>query len=355
MEDSSLERIPVLTLASGDSLSIPVYTIKGSKPGAPSAYLQSAMHGSEVQGSLVLALLLDYLAKHPPLGDIRIVPNCNPLGLSNKRGEYTDGRFDPVRGDNWNRKYFLPSSELDWEDFFKKHKKSPDAELFKAFRKELKSALEKREPRSSGDRMAVALQRLSIDYDICLDLHCANRSVRHAYVPHYAKEDARYLGIKFQLVMPDDKFGGAMDEVFFAPWTELARRTGRKSIPVQSFTVELGSHEEVSTRDGKEDLESILNYLRHRGVVKGKARKLQPVACPLKNYHVISAPKGGIVEFVAPLGKRVKRGQVVMRMLNFGTKPKFTELKSPVSGFPILHHSSAIANEGAELFKIAGV
>ena len=62
----------------------------------------------------MLALLLEHLEKHPPLGSVRFVPNANPVGLNNKRGEYTDGRFDPVRGDNWNRKYFLPSIGLDY-------------------------------------------------------------------------------------------------------------------------------------------------------------------------------------------------------------------------------------------------
>jgi len=121
-----MKRVKVLTLASGDSLSVPVYTISGRKQGAPSVYLQSAMHGSEVQGSLVLALLLDYLEKNPPLGNVRIVPNCNPVGLNNKRGEYTDGRNDPVRGDNWNRKYFLASEGLDFDAFLRKHKNASE-------------------------------------------------------------------------------------------------------------------------------------------------------------------------------------------------------------------------------------
>jgi hypothetical protein len=39
-------------------------------------------------------------------------------------------------------------------------------------------------------------------------------------------------------------------------------------------------------------------------------------------------------------------------MLNFGPRPRFTELKSPWAGVPILAHSSAVVNEGAELLKI---
>lgn len=352
-----MRKIPVLSLASGDTLTANVYDFRGTKMGAPSAYFQSAIHGSEVQGSLVIALLLEYFAKNPPLGNVRLVPNGNPMGLNSKRGEYTDGRFDPVRGDNWNRRYYLPSRELDWEGFLRRHEGKSDESTFAAFRGELKKSLEKKSRSLTGaaERMAVNLQLLSVEFDLCLDLHCANNSVRHAYVAEYAQEDAAYLGIPFHLIMANDKFGGSMDEVFFAPWTELCRRRGRGTPPVQSFTLELGNHEEVSLGDAKKDVEVILNYLRHMGVVKGKARKTKPIRCPLADYWMLSAPVGGIVEYVAPLGKRVKKGDLLARILRFGKKPEFTELRSPMNGIPILHHSSAVAHEGAELYKLIRV
>jgi predicted deacylase len=200
--------------------------------------------------------------------------------------------------------------------------------------------------------MALTLQKLSIDYDICLDLHCANRSVRHAYVPAYAKESASFLKIPFHLLMPDDKFGGAMDEVFFAPWTELVRRRGRGTVPVQGITVELGNHEQVCGKEARKDLDGILNYLRHMGVVSGKAEKFKPVCCDLENYQLISAPQGGIAEFLVQPGEAVKAGQVVVRILNFKDEPDFLEIKAPKNGYVILQHSSAVVNEGAELIKI---
>jgi predicted deacylase len=352
-----MKRVPVLSLASGDTLTAAVYDFRGSKKGAPSAYFQSAVHGSEVQGSLVIALLLEYFEKNPPLGDVRLVPNANPMGLNNKRGEYTDGRFDPVRGDNWNRRYYLPSQTLDWPGFLRRHEGKSDEAVFAAFRKELRKGLENKSRRltSAAERMAVNLQLLSIDFDICLDLHCANHSVRHAYVAEYCQGDAAYLGIPFHLIMANDKFGGSMDEVFFAPWAELVRRRGSGTPPVQSFTVELGNHEQVSLAEARRDMEAILNYLRHRGVVKGKAKKTRPVRCPLSGYWLLNAPVGGIVEYVAPVGKRVRTGDLLVRILRFGKKAEFIELRSPMNGIPILRHSSAVAHEGAELYKLIKV
>jgi predicted deacylase len=100
--------INLRTLASGASLPLRVYTIKGRDPTAKTAYIQSSMHGSEVQGNAVIAHLLEHFATSPPEGDVVLVPNANPYAVNQKGAEYTMGRFDPTTGDNWNRAYWLP-------------------------------------------------------------------------------------------------------------------------------------------------------------------------------------------------------------------------------------------------------
>jgi predicted deacylase len=352
MSRYSYSRKVVRSLASGDELSIPVYTFKGTREGAPSAYLQAAVHGSEVQGSLVIAQLIEFLVAHPPLGDIRLVPNANPVGLNEKRGEYTDGRCDPSTGDNWNRMYFLPTKELDWDKFLRKGEKN--AETWARFRQELKKNINARavKPLPYSEKLCLTLQQLSVDFDHCLDLHCANRSVRHVYVPSYAAKDAAFLGIPLHLLM-DNKFSGAMDEVFFHPWWSLQEKIGGP-VPVQSFTLELGSHEEISAKGAKQDLAGIVNYLRHRGVLKGASKPARAYRCNLKDYKLIFAPVGGLADFVALPGKRVKRGDVLARIHQFGPKPRAVEVRSPVNGIVSLNHSSSIVHEGAELIKILG-
>jgi len=352
MAHYSYSRKTVRRLASGDELTIPVYTFPGTKENAPSAYLQSAVHGSEVQGSLVLAQLIEFLDKHPPLGNVRLVPNANPVGLNEKRGEYTDGRCDPSTGDNWNRMYFLASRDLDWKSFLRKNEKPEDT--WKRFREELKKNIQAKAaaPLPYSEKLALSLQQLSIDFDHCLDLHCANRSVRHVYAPAYASKDASFLGIRLQVLM-ENKFGGAMDEVFFHPWWTLQEKIGG-TVPVQSFTLELGSHEEINARGAKEDLAGIVNYLRHRGVLRGSARALKPVRCHLKDYRLLYAPIGGLAEFLALPGKRVRRGEVVARIHQFGKRPQALEVRSPVNGIVTLNHSSSVVHEGAELIKILG-
>ncbi len=347
--------MPLLQLSSGDSLSISVFDFEGKDPAAPSVYFQSALHGSEVQGSLLAAKLVEYFSKHPPQGRVRIVPNCNPLGIIQKRGEYTDGRFDPVRGDNWNRRFFWEEDDFSWADYEMACKKLEKSERDQLFRAMLREDLEKKQKQAGGaaQRIAIQLQLLSIDFDRCLDLHCANRSTRHVYVAEFAKEEAKYLSIPFQLIMKKEKFGGSMDEVFFAPWVARQRRRKDDPIPVAGFTLEFGNHEEVSAKAVKDDLEGVLNYLRHLGTVKGKAKKFSPKQVPLEKYHLISAPVGGITSYLVEPGKRVKRGQLLAEILVInGGKIKMVPVKSPVNGHIILEHSSAIVHEGAELIKV---
>ena len=351
------QRVPVLELASGDKLSVPVYTFEGTKPGAPTAYLQSAVHGSEVQGSLVLALLVEHFKKHPPLGNVRIVPNANPAGLNNKRGEYTDGRFDAVTGDNFNRSYFLPTTNFPWDQFLSANANASDAKVATAFRAEMKKALRLRQAKGGviADRIALNLQLLSIDYDHCLDLHCANQSERHCYAPEYTRDDVAYFQIPNILLMPNDAFSGAMDEVFFLPWAELARRRGTPgTVLVQSFTLELGDQECIDRKFAEKDLAGILSYLAHRGVVRGTAKKNKPVYCTLENYTTVHSPGGGLVEWQAKPGDHVKQGQLLALILKFEKDPVFFEVRSPIDGIITLRHSSAVAHEGAELLKIIG-
>ncbi|MCO5143415.1 MAG: succinylglutamate desuccinylase/aspartoacylase family protein [Oligoflexia bacterium] len=345
-----IKKVPVRTLASGDSLHITVYDFKGSQKNAPKVYIQSATHGSEVQGSLVIAKLFEFLKENPPLGDVRLVPNANPMGLNQKAGDYTFGRFDLTNGDNYNRRYFLPVENMNWEQL----KGLTEATLYSTFKEEMmKKLLEKKNSSISfPDALALTLQTLSIDSDLCLDLHCANRSAHHIYVPEYAKEDAAYFSIPFQIIMPKDKFGGAMDEVFFRPWTMLAEQLNLSQIKTQSFTIELGNHESISSSQAESDLAGILNYLRHKKVIQGEAEKKNPVNCPINQYMTIYSAVGGLVDYVAQPGKRVKKGDLLARILRFSDEPDFFEVKSPYDGIPIVFYSSSIAHEGIELMRI---
>ena len=98
--------------ASGRNLNVPVYKFTSEVPG-PNVYIQSSIHGAEVQGNAVLLHILQALQNANLKGQITLVPNCNPVGSNLKSGEYTLGRFDPVNGQNWNRAYHYDQALID--------------------------------------------------------------------------------------------------------------------------------------------------------------------------------------------------------------------------------------------------
>ena len=91
-------------MPNGDTLSIKVIDIKGDNQG-PSCYIQASMHGAEHQGNALIYHILDYAESHDIQGSLRIIPQANPLAINTKTGNYTQGRFNPNTGHNWNRLY----------------------------------------------------------------------------------------------------------------------------------------------------------------------------------------------------------------------------------------------------------
>ena len=127
-----LEHLQVGELAAGQPLTIPIYRFKGSSHSAPRVYIQANVHGAEVQGNAVILQLLQYFKAHPPLGDVTLVPLANPLGINQKSGEFTLGRFDPITGINWNRAYLEQVVHLD--DWYPQYSQLTEQALFDAFR-----------------------------------------------------------------------------------------------------------------------------------------------------------------------------------------------------------------------------
>ena len=348
------KNINLRTLASGTGLAIRVYTVKGRDPAAKSAYIQSSMHGSEVQGNAVIAQLLDHFADEPPEGDVVLVPNANPYAINQKGAEYTMGRFDPTTGDNWNRAYMLPvvtvNARQPWDDLVRRYRAGLRAVVQRALKENIPYAR----------RQALTLESLALAADYVIDLHCANISVRHIYTPEYALEDARYFDIPMMLSIPNE-FGGALDEAQSCSWWRLWERlhaVGYAGLPPladlpQGYTLELGGQERISRRDAERDTAGVLNFLRHKGVVSGAARRPgRNFICPLSGYKVIYARHAGHTEFAPVLGRKVKRGEVLAQTLQFGSRPLWQPTLAEEDCIPILHHSSAVVHEGIELIKV---
>ncbi len=368
MTNFSKQVMHVGEMASGAALTVPVYRFKG-QGSASSVYIQANMHGAEVQGNAVIFQLLELLRNLDINGDITLVPYANPVGCNHKNGEYTLGRFDPITGVNWNRMYHFDESII--KPFVQQCIGKDDATIERDFKLLMIEMIEQKLNHNiygltTGQRIAYQLQRLAHQADLVLDLHTGPISSKHLYCPEYAKESAKYFDIPHTLLIPN-VFDGALDEATFCPWWKLQQAFAELGIKFsitservnkESFTVELGSQEQIDLDVALEDAKSILSYLQHKGVIESSEfvpQAMTRYACYLKDYKAFYSPMGGMVDYLAEFGQPLAAGQPlarILRMDNYGDGDPLHYLSLDKEVIPILHFASASVNQGTELYKV---
>ncbi len=350
--------------ASGRNMNVPIYRMKGARPG-PTVYIQSSIHGAEVQGNVVIYHLIQRLKKMDICGEVILVPNCNPIGTNIKAGEYTLGRFDPVNGTNWNRGYFYDQNAV--ETFAKTVTSEESVDAIKQrFRQYLSSAIDAKlaQPWGLGlaQQLNLKLQQMAVNADYVLDLHNGPVSTRHIYIPEYAKASAVLFNIPHCIFIPN-VFAGALDEATFCPWwtlqscvkTHLDRNI---NFNVEAFTLEMGSQEVINFSEGDIDASSILSYLNAKGVLHDCAiqpKVMDRLAVELKDYKTLFTDWGGMVEYIAKPGQTVKQGEPLAQILNIDdldTDRGSRILTAPCDLIPILHFPSASVLSGTQLYKV---
>ncbi|MBA6364967.1 succinylglutamate desuccinylase/aspartoacylase family protein [Colwellia sp. BRX8-8] len=368
MNEIKKEVMHVGEMASGAALTVPVYRIKG-RTDAPSVYIQANMHGAEVQGNAVIFQLLELLKNTKINGDITLVPYANPVGCNHKNGEYTLGRFDPITGVNWNRMYHFDESSI--KPFVRECIGKKNQVIEANFKKLMIESIEEKLNHNiygltTGQRIAYQLQRLAHQADYVLDLHTGPISSKHLYCPEYAQESAQYFDIPHTLLIPND-FDGALDEATFCPWWSLQDAFAElgiefsissASINKESFTVELGSQEQIDLDVALEDAKSIMNYLQHKNVINTteyRPKTMTRYGCYLKNYKAFYSPMGGMVDYLAEFGQPLAAGEPlarILRMDNYGDGDPLHYISLDKKVIPILHFASASVNQGTELYKV---
>ncbi|REL30780.1 succinylglutamate desuccinylase/aspartoacylase family protein [Thalassotalea euphylliae] len=367
-------------MASGAKLTVPVYRFAGQSD-APSVYIQANMHGAEVQGNAVIYQLLEQLRNLHILGDITLVPYANPVGCNHKNGEYTLGRFDPITGVNWNRMYHHNPDLV--VPFVQDNVDASEQEIKAKFKQVLLDDIDQQLDHNmygltTGQRIAYQLQKMAHQADLVLDLHTGPISSKHLYCPEYARASASYFNIEHTLLIPNE-FDGALDEATFCPWWSLAQAYAAKGRPLvlnkESFTVELGSQEQIDLDVALDDANSVLTYLSYKGVIKGVSKganngankgeentseqfvpaQITRYACYLKDYKAFYSPMGGMVDYLAEFGVPLPAGEPlarILRMDNYGDGDALHYISLDKEVIPILHFASASVNQGTELYKV---
>ncbi len=359
----TVERVLIDETLTG-SVEIPVYTIESTAPGK-TVYIQSSVHGAELQGNAVIYELFNYFKTAKFSGKIIFVPLANPLASGQKLGTYTFGRFNPVTGDNWNRMY-LNLKDIDFDDFVSKHNSSSTQEINSAFKDLIYDSLENyistqgKYEVSDNKRLFITLQKLASHADIVLDLHTGANATRYIYSPECQETKMKDINFPHYIVIPNE-FGGAMDEATFTPWFNLTQKLKEAGVnydyDFESYTVELGSEEIIDMLEAKNDASRILSLLEARNVLNEKIDKLdtKQFSCHLSDYKSYHSPIAGLCEYHVRPGNHFKSGDTlatIYQMDKLDQESSYREVKALTDGILIHQTPSASVKKGMELFQV---
>src|SRR5512140_147726 len=292
----------------------------GARKTGKKVHVQASLHADEVPAMLVAYHLRQKLAAVEARGEIDgeivLLPIANPIGLAQTVLGHAFGRFDLTTGTNFNRGYKNLVPELK-EALAGKLDADPEANT-KRIRAEAVRLLSVAEPRLEGDALKQLLQRLAIDADIVLDLHCDHEGVPHVYAGTHMAEAAeplaRLLGAG-ALLLAHDSGDDPFDESCGRPWPELAAHFGAAT-PVPnaclSVTVELRGERDVSHALAERDAQAIVSFLAHAGHVSVPPPALPPPSCtatPLQGVERVKAPHPGLLAWRCDPGAKVRAGQ----------------------------------------------
>lgn len=361
--------VPIKELVQGDVLNLSFFDLDSGRPG-PHVYIQASVHGAEVQGNLVIWELMKFFSEHSFSGKLTFLPCANPMGMNTKFGTCTQGRFNSVTGDNWNR--LFEDLSFDYDDFVQRTSSLGWKELKSVFKKEFlekillrQKTLEER-GLSENKRWALRLQQEAIQADIVLDLHTGPVSTSYLYTVEDFFPRSLDLNFPHHIVIPAE-FAGAMDEASFMPWLKLKKSLEKVSrkFPdeVEVYTLELGSEETLNSERAKRYALSILHYLQKRGVVQGELPPLEKVTkrykTKLSDYRCYHAPWGGLVEYLKSPGEVVSKGEPLASFLNFKGVHQAKDISSaqksflaPKNALVINRCPSSNVTQGMELFFV---
>jgi predicted deacylase len=321
------------------------------------AYLQAGLHADEFPGMLVLRILAGYLAEAEARGavhgEILLVPQANPIGLTQTETSFLCGRLESGTGENFNRSYAdlsdLPSLSL-----------GPDAASnIETIRAAMSERLAAMQPDGALAHLRRRLLTLAHDADLVLDLHADNEAEPHMYVGPAlwpAAEDIAAAIDARAVLLAETSGGYPFDEACASPWGALAANNPGVPIPPACLaaTLELGCNDDVDPQRAADQARALLRMLAGRGFVEGTAGNpalsCRPTA--LTAMAQVRSPVTGLVAYRSRLGDLVRKGDLVATVIDpLGEE---TELRAETDGRLFARHSQPYAWPGRVIGKIAG-
>lgn len=417
---------PIIEHGAGEQLGITVIEF-GNPNSERKAYIQGSLHGSELMGSVVILELAERLKalESSINGFIRLVPACNPTGIATKVFNAQVGRVNLTDFEDWNRIFHRLAIKVGDDDSFdyevkiantatelrerwSKITKSSDSKQIvislKAFanhhansdifeiQEELYDILYQALVGwhiakniyhfSSSELLGWELENLALGADTIIDLH-TNSGVGafYTYFFEWQRESLPYLGVECGLKMMESE-SKAFDECNGQGWAALWRlfkddKDLRKLCPdfmppVELWTVELGSGNDVNRHDGKRYADRIMNYLCYRGFIPGNPQKFSSqvyipkeginiadtkYCAPCSGFFYPSVEPGIVIEVGDEIGKIVSLSQLKKYAQRCEFPEKLYEslsvsLYARKKAFVLNRIDSAMVFQGMTLFQV---
>lgn len=335
----------------------------GQEGTGPKVYIQAGLHADEAPGYVVAHQLSQLLDKAKINGEIILVPAANPIGLSQWRDEFLQGRFDFANSINFNRNHL---------DLVKKVSKLVDGNLTAdsdknviLIRQAFGQAIEQAQPRDETEFLKKQLLKLAYDADIVLDLHCDHDALLHIYMGTPLWPDASDLSAQMGAdvtLLASNSGGNPFDEACSRIWWDLAEMHPEYPIPAAclSVTIEFRGIADTDKEMMSADAQNIFHFLQRRGIIEGTAPELPTLkneATPLSGVDYVKAESPGIVSFFKKPGEWVKKGDVLAEILNPLPQPgqeQVVQVKTSTDGIIFTINYDRFARPGRVLAKVAG-
>lgn len=334
----------------------------------PKAYIHAALHADEVPGLLVVHHLLERLdaaeARGEIQGQIVVVPYANPIGLSQFLNGDHLGRFDLASGKNFNR---------DWPNLSAQVAERVGGELgndgrtnVKLIRQAMRACLDERVAHREIDSLYLTLAREAFDADLVLDLHCDDEGLMHLFVRPEIWPELSDIACELacRAVLAQGVTGGStFAEACAGPWLELAAAFPDKPIPCGCLgaTVELRGFVDVSDRVASADAFALMNVLRRRGYLKGRAAEVPAALCEMTRFDacdIVRTPIFGVLVYHVELGAEVTRGQPIADVIDpsrHGSAHSRHRILAGTDGTVITRRLRKLVAADQVIAKIAGV
>ncbi len=363
--------IPLRQFASGDFLYLQVYKFTGSKTGKK-AYIQANLHGAEISGNAIIHHLIEFLMSLDDsqlIGEILLVPVCNPEGVNARSHQFSSGRYNSYDGKDWNRIFWdYEKEDIDIEAFAKTQINLTETEIKNNYRQEILRSFDRQlETINSGrgtpfyKQYRYRLQSLCLDADYVIDLHSSsNQSLDYLYCFHGREESANSFLLDYGMLMGEGEYDGdAFDEAFLKPWLALERSFKKLGKPIQfdieSWTLELGSGMKMNPESVAKGIRGLKNYLAHKGILRISEFPLKEIAdhqivfTPKKEMKSYYAPVGGMIQNRVEPGTVVKQNQCIYQILNFNKNqelPKVVDVFAETDGLVLDNSTNHSVHQG---------